>query len=122
MYNSSHAKIDHDHEGDLIVIHLKDSIRDDNTLRSELMHLASHAHKTGAKKVMIKNEDLSHPVSNDFQQWARTSIELPLLSAGVDKIAIVSPRDERMFSLIHTGDTARKRYFASEDEARKWLG
>ena len=122
MYESQHSKIAHEHEGDTMVIHLNDSIKDDDTLKSQLLHLASHAHSQGVKNVLIKNENLGHPISNDFQQWAKMSIELPLLSAGVDKIAIVHPGNERLFALIHTPDTARKRYFASEAEARAWLG
>lgn len=122
MYESNHSKISHEHEGNLLVLHLKDSISDDNALKSELLHLASHARKTGVKKIMIKNESLGHPVSSEVQEWAKGSVELPLLANGVDKIAIVNPNDERIFSLIHRNDTARKRYFSSEDEARTWLG
>ena len=121
MHNSDFSKIEHDAKGDVVTIHLKGAIQDDNTLKSELLHLAAHAADTGVKKVLIKNEDLAHPVSADLQQWARLSVELPLLAGGVDKIAVVMPSTKRMFSLIHAGDTERKRYFDSEDAARAWL-
>ena len=121
MHNSDYSKIEHEQKDDIVTIQLKGSIQDDNTLKSELLHLAAHAADAGARKVLIKNEDLAHPVSADVQQWARLSVELPLLAGGVDKIAIVMPATTRMFSLIHAGDSQRKRYFSSEAEARKWL-
>ncbi len=121
IHKSKHSTIDHEKDSGIIVLHLKDSISDDSTLKSELLHLASHAQNMGIKKVLIKNEDLGHPISADLQQWAKMSIELPLLAGGVDKIAIVTSKNARVFSLVHAGDSVRKKYFASEADARKWL-
>jgi hypothetical protein len=121
IYKSQHSTIDHEQDSGIIVLHLKDSISDDSALKNELLHLASHAQNLGIKKVLIKNEDLGHPISSELQQWAKMSIELPLLAGGVDKIAIVTSKNERVFSLVHAGDTVRKKYFPSEAAARQWL-
>ena len=121
MYESDHSKIHHAEEHGVVVLHLKNAIGDDSALKSELLHLASHVQSTGAKKVMIVNDDLTHPVSPEVQKWAQMSVEYPMLAGGVDKIAVVHPNDSRMFALMHVGDSARKRYFSSEAEARAWL-
>lgn len=121
LHKSKHSTIHH-HDGDGICqISLTDSIIDEATLKHELLLLAAHAQKDGISKVLIHNHELQHPISSEFQQWAHISLELPLLQSGVDKIAIVHPKNEKVFALIHNNETKRKRYFSSADDAITWL-
>ena len=121
IHKSKHSAIEHHDKHGICQITITNQIDEDATLKRELTILASHVQKNNIKKVLIHNGDLKHPVSSEIQHWAHVSLELPLLNAGVDKIAIVYPKDKKMFALIHNNDTARKRYFASDKKALSWL-
>jgi hypothetical protein len=121
IHKSKHSVIHHHDEQGICQIALTDEIVDEATLKHQLLLLAAHTQKNGITKILINNNELQHPVSSDFQQWAHMSLELPLLNGGVDKIAIVHPKSENVFALIHNNETKRKRYFTSVDEAMSWL-
>lgn len=90
-------------------------------LEQSLLAAASFAVKNKVKNVMIDNASLKMPVDKDFQTWAHLNVELPMLTYGVDKIAILDATDERTFALIHRNDTVRKKYFNSAKDAILWL-
>lgn len=121
MYTSDHSKIEFNKKDGILKVSLKNSISDDDCLKTELLHMASAAKQNGVKKILIHNKDLAHPISNDLQNWAHLSVELPLLQAGVDKIAIIKPAGSRSFALTNHHDNERKKYFPTEDSAMKWL-
>ncbi|MBK8505440.1 MAG: hypothetical protein IPL46_26530 [Saprospiraceae bacterium] len=121
IHKSKHSTIDHHTKDGICQISLTEAIADEATLKNELLLLAAHTQKNAITKVLVHNNELRQPISSEFQQWARNSIELPLLNAGVDKIAIVHPQQEHVFALINNNDTKRKRYFSSVEDATAWL-
>lgn len=121
MYDSKHSSSAHEPENGILSIHLNESIDDDATLKRELVHLAAAAKANKVRKILIHNGNLSHPLNGDVQKWAETSVELPLLRNGVDKIAVVLPEKDYVFALTHHNDTQRKKYFDTDDAAMKWL-
>lgn len=121
IHDTKTSCIEHHEKNHLLTITFKKKIDSLETLQAELLILASHVHEKGIKNVLLDNTSLQTPVGVDFQRWAMLNIELPLLNAGVEKFAFVRPKDNKTFALIHTVDTARKRYFTSVDEAKTWL-
>ena len=121
LHNSTASTIGYTESSKLLTIKFKSKLGNLEELKSELLHLAAFAHDKGVKYVLLDNAQLKTPVGKGFQSWAHMNIELPLLNAGVEKIAFVLPKDNKVFALIHNNDTARKRYFSSLKAAKAWL-
>jgi len=108
-------------DGGIAKISLSNEINSEEAMKSAFLQFVAHAVSNNVTKVLVHNHELSHHVSNHMQDWAKTSLELPLLHNGIDKIAIVLPNKREFFSLISTSDTARKKYFENESDAITWL-
>ena len=108
-------------ENGVAQISLPDTIQSEEALKTVFLSFASHVISRNIKKVMVHNHELNHHISNNFQEWAHKSLELPLLQNGVEKIAIVHPKNPNILSLISKVDNVRKKYFENEADALVWL-
>ena len=97
LHSNTASSISYTESSKLLTIKFRSKLRNLEELKNELLNLAAHAHDKGVKHVLIDNQQLKTPVGKEFQSWAHMNIELPLLNAGIEKVAFVLPKDKKAF-------------------------
>ena len=121
MYKTDYSTAQFKEDKGIMVLKLHNSIDGDKHLKKELSDMAKAVHEKDIKKVLINNDDLTHPLSKSMQGWAEKNIELELYRCGVDKIAIVMPNSEKVFAATKHDDHHRRKYFTNQASATRWL-
>ncbi len=106
----------------------KDSLKlDSDSFKKEMLFLADFFNRYHPQKVLILMQDFEFIVDTELQDWVNQNIN-SILAEDKTHTAFVVSKDfftavsveQTLSDAKHTG--IQNKFFADEDEARKWLG